>query len=126
MESGVKQLLSCGFELVGEWSTSESLVHRAPSIKRKPGIYAFAIQENVCYIGMAKTLHRRLRAYGNRCFRPSPNSAALRICHEKTIETVSAGDTVQVYAAVKDGIGANLYEIERDLIRQFAPPWNKT
>lgn len=126
MESGIKQLLASGFELVGEWSTSESLVHQAPSIKRKRGIYAFATEENVCYIGMAKTLHKRLRNYGNRCFRPSPRSAALRFCHEKIVETVSAGGTVQVYAAVKDEIESNLYEIEHDLIRQFAPPWNRT
>lgn len=118
----METLLSQGFKFVGEWRSPLCRVHRAAWLKRQPGIYAFVIDDVVHYVGMAATLHRRLRNYSNRCF--VQNSARpLRYCHSEIAATIAAGGAVQVFAKLVER--SSLRVIEAELILLMQPAWNR-
>ena len=120
----VDGLLAHGFASLGKWRTPECRVHRVDWIKRKPGLSAFVVDGQVCYIGMASTLHRRLRNYSNRCFR-GVGTKSPRNCHNEIVNSVNAGRTVYVYAKVLES-SAVLVEMETEMILEFRPSWNRT
>ncbi|WP_295134320.1 hypothetical protein [uncultured Reyranella sp.] len=121
----MQRLVGYGFRITGEWRTPESRVHRPPWLRRAPGLYAFVVSGRVCYIGKADMLHRRLRNYSNRCFRPL-GSKAHRYCHGQILETLKAGLAVEVYALIFSGKGVALTKRETELIKEIDPPWNRT
>jgi hypothetical protein len=63
----LERLVSCGFERSGSWILDDA--HRARfhaeiEIPKQPGVYAYAVDGEICYIGSAQRgLHRRLRHY---------------------------------------------------------------
>jgi excinuclease UvrABC nuclease subunit len=107
--------------------------HRDPSIRKKPGLYAFVVANKVQYIGRAEILHRRLRNYSNRSFGslrvmrvvPSPRKLKPRCCHTQIVKVVKSCGTVEVFAKVV-GDASALCALEDSLIRKFTPPWNRT
>lgn len=110
--------------MIGEWRTPECRTHRSPSIRHKRGIYAFAVNEEVKYVGKAETLHRRLRNYSNRCF-GALGKKERRYCHDKIVEAVDAHETILAYALVIDQAEINLLGIESALLQRFTPSWNR-
>lgn len=119
----VEALAGEGFRFVGEWRSALCRVHSADWLRRKPGLYAFAVRDEIVYVGMAAALHRRLRNYSNRCFRPV-GAKVHRHCHREIIAAVGAGRVVQVFAKPMDI--EEIRAAEAELIRRFSPHWNRT
>jgi hypothetical protein len=121
----MEQLDKLGFGYVGAWRTPECRVHQAAWIKHKRGIYAFVVDGSIKYIGKTDdALHRRLRNYSRRCFRPT-GSRRLRPAHAGIVRTIAETGTVHVYALIPDA-AILATDLEGDLIRQFQPSWNRT
>jgi excinuclease UvrABC nuclease subunit len=119
-------LLEHGFRVVGEWRTVSCRVHHHPDLKGRPGLYAFVSGRTVCYIGKADVLHRRLRNYSNRCFRPT-GTKGLRSVHAQITRAINAGRTIKVYAMVAaPEVRETITELEARLIREVRPRWNRT
>src|SRR4051812_27425549 len=114
----MKELSRLGFERIGQWRSETCRVHRTPWLRYRPGVYAFVVRGEVCYVGKADALHRRLRNYSNRCFGPGMRSQ--RHCHMKIAEAVRARQSVEVYALA----AADPSEVEDRLIRRLRPRWN--
>jgi excinuclease UvrABC nuclease subunit len=119
----MKTLLVRGFQLTGSWRTPHCKVHRAPWLRDRPGVYVFVVAGLVMYVGETEKptvlLRRRLRNYSSRCFGP-PGRKQLRKCHAGIRGVVARGGVVEVYAKVVVDPGV----LERQLIREFDPPWN--
>ena len=124
--ANLEQLLAHGFRHIGDWRTASCRVHRISWIKRKPGVYAFVVDGQVRYVGKADQLHKRLRNYSNRCVRAA-TSKALRACHVEIVRSIEAGLIVAVYALALDpSDDTTNWDLERRLIQQLSPPWNRT
>lgn len=120
-----QSLLDRGFALVGEWRSEMGKVHRVDWIRHKPGVYAFVVDDVICYVGKADCLHRRLRNYSRRVF-GKRQQRDLRACHEGIAVSVTAGRPVSVYALVIEPESplSNL-QMETLLRNEFHPPWDR-
>jgi excinuclease UvrABC nuclease subunit len=114
-----------GFSFVGSWRTIDCKPHKAPWIRHQSGLYAFAVGDEVVYIGLAKVLHRRLRNYSRRAFRDL--NRAPRAAHSSIASGVAGGFEVKVFAKVMpEADRAALLQAETALIQQMHPVWNRT
>lgn len=103
-----------GFTYVGSWQTIDSKPQKVPWIKHQPGLYAFAVGDEVVYIGLAKVLHRRLRNYSRRAFRDL--NRAPRAAHSSIATGVAGGIEVKVFAKVmSEADGATYCKPKRHL-----------
>lgn len=117
-------LIELGFQHIGAWRTPDCRVHRIPSLRQAPGIYAFVVGGKVQYLGQADALHRRLRNYSNRCFRPI-GAKALRPVHTGIINALNSGACVEVYVLLTEP-SRPLSPLETTLRDRFKPPWDRT
>jgi excinuclease UvrABC nuclease subunit len=77
------------------------------------------------YIGLSKTLHRRLRRYSNRAFRNE--GAPQRGAHINIAKSVKEHIEVAIFAKVIPGANeALLLLLETALIMTLRPTWNGT
>jgi excinuclease UvrABC nuclease subunit len=119
------ELVEVGFRFVGSWRSVDCKPHKEPWLKYQSGLYAFTIDDDVVYIGLATTLHRRLRNYSRRAFRDLIRPP--REAHFGIASAISSGIEVKVYAKIMEGAdSAELLVAETLLIRSFNPLWNRT
>ncbi len=123
-----KHLLAAGFKEVGEWELNEArdLTH-AIDLPRTPGVYAFAINGIVQYVGLAsKSLHQRLGFYR----KPGPSQRTNIRLNEVIRGHLGEGRTVQVLIGHPpdhewNGLKISGAEgLEAGLISEFYLPWN--
>lgn len=124
----VERLLAAGFQEVGCWELNDAsdLTHSI-QLPRKPGVYAFAIDGVVQYVGLAsKSLHQRLGFYR----RPGPSQRTNVRLSEIIRGHLGGGRTVQVLIAHPPDHHWNGFRIsgaeglEAALISDFDLPWN--
>jgi hypothetical protein len=89
-------LQSHHFEHVGHWSRASNKLQRYVDIQRVPGIYAFAVDGTLCYIGKATRLRSRLRGY-NRSLGPELETRPFRKAHKGISEKIAGDESVDVW-----------------------------
>ena len=120
--SDIDKLLELKFADAGVWKSRTCQPHRHLLIKREPGIYAFVVDQHICYIGLSKNLYRRLRSYRNRCFGRFGMQDP-REPHTGISNTIDGGREVHVYVCLTDP-DVSLIKFETALRRKFRPPWD--
>lgn len=84
----VDQLLSGGFVHIGVWLPNEGglmVFQGINPVPNKPGVYAYAVGQEVLYVGSAQCgLHRRIRHYEN-----SKNLRTASRIREEVLRTLS-------------------------------------
>jgi hypothetical protein len=124
-----RRLIEGGFHRVGRWSRDVSgalaLDGTAPPI---PGVYAFAIDGQVHYVGVAsRNLAQRLYFYA----KPGPSQPTNIRLNQLLKDTLARGAEVEVYIACPPALEWNGWPIsaaeglEAALIRDHHLPWNK-
>ena len=124
----VEKLTACGFAEVGCWELSEAsdLTHSI-DLPKRPGVYAFAIDGVVQYVGLAsKSLHQRLNFYR----KPGASQRTNVRLNEVIRGQIGAGAVVQIFVAHPPDQHWNGFKIsgaeglEAGLIADFHLPWN--
>lgn len=125
----ISDLIGKGFEHLGEWKIDGDdgiiLSATAPS---KPGVYAFALDGNVVYVGVsARNLRQRLYHYS----KPGPRQRtsirikALILDHLKRAQTVSVS-IIHPERVVWNEVDLPMdTAVEAGLIKMLRPQWNK-
>lgn len=124
----VERLVAAGFTEVGCWELNDArdLTHSI-DLPRKPGVYAFAIDGIVQYVGLAsRSLHQRLGFYR----KPGPSQRTNIRLNEVIRGHLGEGRTVQVLIGHPpdqewNGLRISGAEgLESGLIAEFDLPWN--
>ncbi len=124
----IRHLLDAGFRWAGRWETPDgATIARCFEVDSKPGVYAYAVNGMVTYVGSAQRgLHNRLRSYEI----SKTKRTAMRIRRE-ILASLALGNAVDVYllpappALRWNGLPVDLIAgIEDGLIRAINPPWN--
>ena len=128
----VDQLLDGGFVHIGVWQAGQNGLMKFQGINpvpSKPGVYAYAVGQEVLYIGSAQRgLDRRFRHYEN-----SKNLRTASRIREAVLERLSHSTDVDIYVIVpEDPLWLNgvlpvdpVAGLEEGLIRTFKPKWNR-
>ncbi len=118
--SALDLLAQAGFVHAGAFSFRDGEVlldHAAP---HAPGVYAFALQDDVRYVGSTMgDLAQRLRFYRQR----QRNARDTRPVHAELGRALSVHGAVQIYV-----LAPSTHEtraIEDSLLRRLAPAWNR-
>lgn len=126
-ELSVHDLLTRGFEEVECWVASEERIHPPRLLPDKRGVYAFALGEQIVYVGLAsRSLKQRLGFYA----RPGVSQRTNIRLNGLIRELIAEGKTVRVLIAhPEDGEwrGFRLSGpegLEAALIEDFNLPWN--
>ena len=125
-----ERLIANGFALSARWELrANSRVQLIGDAPKQPGIYAFAVDGEVCYVGSArKGIAKRLRPYEITKDKKRP---AFRI---RTLirRALKSGSEVTVLTIVvlkpirRKGLPVDLIlGIEVGLIRELQPKWNR-
>jgi hypothetical protein len=128
MRLTTERLLAAGFKEVGEWElNSASDLKHLVDVPGRAGVYAFAIDGIVQYVGLAsKSLRQRLGFYRT----PGPSQRTNVRLNEIIRAHLGEGRRVQVLIAHPPDIEWNGLKIsgseglEAGLIGQFDMPWN--
>lgn len=124
----IRHLIEAGFRWAGRWETPDGAgIVRCFDVDRKPGVYAYAVNGTVTYVGSAQRgLHNRFRSYEI----SKTKKTATRIRRE-ILTSLALGNAVDVYllpappALQWNGLPVDLIAgIEDGLIRAINPPWN--
>lgn len=129
----IDSLLQIGFQVIGQWSTSGSILkyviekHYNLMLMDK-ALYAFCCGQEVMYIGKtSKTLKHRFIGYCN----PGLSQRTNRHKHEKIRYLLECNKTVQILVFTEShclewgGFSINLPAgLEDSLIDAFQPAWN--
>ncbi|CAK7262075.1 MULTISPECIES: GIY-YIG nuclease family protein [unclassified Shinella] len=124
----IAHLMAAGFRPAGRWETPDGAsLARGFDVDRKPGVYVYAVNGVIAYVGSAQRgLHRRLRHYEI----SKKMKTAMRIRSE-ILASLARGDAVDVYllpappAMFWNGLPVDaIAGIEDGLIRKINPPWN--
>jgi hypothetical protein len=127
-ELTIGRLLSAGFQEIGCWelNSERDLIHRI-ELPSKPGVYAFAIDGIVQYVGLAsKSLRQRLGFYR----KPVVSQATNIRLNEIIRGRIHQGMVVQILTAHPpdhkwNGLRISGAEgLEAGLIADFDLPWN--
>ncbi|MFT8930814.1 MAG: GIY-YIG nuclease family protein [Acetobacter syzygii] len=128
----VDQLLAGGFVHIGVWLPYEGgrmAFQGANPVPDEPGVYAYAVGQEVLYVGSAQRgLRRRIRHYAS-----SKNLPTASRIREKVLETLSSVTSVDIYVIVLEkpltlhGILPvdPVAGLEEGLIRAIKPKWNR-
>ena len=128
VDATAKRLIAGGFDLSGQWKLDTAsrarFVGEAP---QQPGVYAFAVNGKVNYVGSAQRgIAKRLRHYENTQIRRT----AFRIRGLIT-KKLKGGSKVAVLTIVprpmrRKGLPVDpIAGLEEGLIRELRPNWNK-
>ena len=126
--SNVERLLAAGFRRTGAWRLVSG-AFRLPgldTLPREPGVYAYAIDGKIHYVGSAQRgLRARLRHY--------EIAKTLRTVHrvrQEIMNLLAAGHEVEVFTFVPKrlywrGLPVDMVAgLEEGLIRELRPVWN--
>lgn len=122
------RLLEAGFESVGCWELNSAfdLTHSI-DLPDRPGVYAFAIDGVVQYVGLAsKSLRQRLGFYR----KPGPSQRTNIRLNEIIRGRINKGSVVQIFTVHPPDHDWNGFRIsgaeglEAGLISEFDLPWN--
>jgi hypothetical protein len=123
----VAALLRAGFEEVGCWTVSEVRITPPANLPAKRGVYAFAIGEQVMYVGLAsRSIKQRLGFYARPGASQRTNVRLNAIIRDHT----GSGATVRVLLAHPEDGAWNGFRLsgpgglEAALIEDFDLPWN--
>ena len=120
-------LLTNGFEEIGCWTASERRLDPPSQLPSERGVYAFAVDDEVLYVGLAsRSLRQRLGFYA----RPGASQRTNVRLNGLIRGLIESGSTVRVLLArPKDG-NWNAFRLsgpeglEAALIEDFDLPWN--
>lgn len=128
-ELTTENLHRCGFRLSGRWilnSTGQLILDQPAS--HHVGVYAFAIDGIVLYVGVATMgLSRRLYFYG----RPGPTQRTSLRLNDIIRKAVLSASIVEIYTAEPPDLEWNGLPVhgsaglELGLIKKYKLPWNK-
>lgn len=126
----MKDLLDIGFEPVGAWCVGpKGLELKLDAMAEvAPALYAFAVGEDVRYVGKTlRPLQRRLYGY----LRPGDTQLTNVRVRQLIVQALAAGDSVSILAFADEReqrIGRFRLNVpaglEDDIIRQLRPTWN--
>lgn len=119
----VAWLVANGFKQIGCWSAASSKLQRHIYLEKRPGVYAFIVNDRIEYIGKATNIRGRLRGY-NRSLLPEP-SHPFRLVHQMIRQTVEADGTVEAWVLM-NGIESHdtVERLEEKWITDICPAWN--
>jgi hypothetical protein len=131
ISKNVKVLTDGGFKLVGEWRnippSITPVIERIEQLSRLPSVYAYVVDDVVCYVGSAQRgLHRRARTY--EITKTLRTASRIR---EEIQAALTAGRKVQMFAITPEqtkwqGMSINTVAgLEEGLIRELHPMWNR-
>ena len=127
----IAELVAGGFKDTGHWYLdSEGHIRFDGQVPLEPGVYAFTLNGEVCYIGSAQRgLRRRFRKYEN-----ANNKGAVAVRIRGCIaDALEKNADVRVFARVCRGCDRLLWNelpidliagLEEGLIRSLDPGWN--
>lgn len=120
-------LVEAGFEDVGTWKASNERLTPPEGIPAKRGVYAFAWNDEVLYVGLAsRSLRQRLNFYA----RPGASQTTNVRLNAMIRDLLARGSEIRVLVAQPDDQVWNGFRIsgpeglEAALIEDFAIPWN--
>lgn len=124
----VQRLLDCGFEEVGCWELNDARdLSHSIDLPTKGGVYAFAIDGVVQYVGLAsKSLRQRLGFYR----KPGASQRTNVRLNEIIRGHIAKGTVVQILTAHPPDYDWNGFKIsgpeglEAGIIAEFDLPWN--
>lgn len=123
----VDVLLEAGFKEFGCWSASQKRLETPINLPARRGVYAFALEEQIVYVGLAsRSIKQRLGFYA----RPGPSQRTNIRLNAMITELVRQGQTVRILLAhPEDGEWNGLRlsgpeGLEAALIEDFELPWN--
>jgi hypothetical protein len=125
----VEILTGGGFTHAGRWVlTDAGEIALERPITTAHGVYAFAIDETVRYVGVAtRGLARRMRAYA----KPGPRQLTSHRLNGLIKAEIVAGRCLDIYVATPGDLAWNGLPVhgsaglELGLIKAYALPWNK-
>ena len=124
----IVQLLDSGFVEIDCWSANDDYLIVPKNLPGQRGVYAFAIDDQVRYVGLAsRSIKQRLAHYA----RPGPSQTTNIRLNLMMRELIGAGLTVRVFLAYpEDSIWRGMRisgpeGLEAALIEDFDLPWNK-
>lgn len=120
-------LRAAGFTSVGCWRHSDARLACPPGLPPKGGVYAFSIDQDVVYVGVAsRSLLQRIYFYGN----PGPSQKTNIRLNGLIRETLAEGKDVEVHFACPPVFEWNGFTVsgpeglEAGMIQSFFLPWN--
>lgn len=127
-ELTVERLLQSGFKEVGCWAVAERRINPPPDLPAERGVYAFAIDAQVMYIGLAsRSIRQRLGFYA----RPGASQRTNVRLNAVIRDRISTGATIRILVAHPDDGEWNGFRLsgpeglEAALIEDFDLPWNE-
>jgi hypothetical protein len=119
----VALLVANGFKRIGSWSVASSKLQRCINLEKRPGVYAFVVNDRIEYIGKATNIRGRLRGY-NRSLLPEP-TPPFRLVHQMIRQTVEADGTVEAWVFMHGSESHETIErLEEKWITGICPAWN--
>ncbi len=122
-----EMLVQAGFTRLGNWIANDNGIELEIPAPKEPGVYAFAIDGVVQYIGVTQGTFRQ-RMYQYR--RGDPGQKTNARINPLIAAELAAGRIVDVYLAMPDPMTWNGLPInsaaglEEGLIRRYTLPWN--
>lgn len=132
VSGSVRKLLDGGFKHIGVWHACQNGLiefHGIKPIPSNPGVYAYAVGDEVVYVGSAQSgLNKRFQHY-----KSSKKLRTASCIREAILERLSHGTRVDVYVIVpKESLTLNgvlpvdpVAGLEEGLIRDIKPTWNR-
>lgn len=124
----VAQLLSRGFVEFDGWLVTQDRLHAPRNLPAQRGVYAFAVDNQVMYIGLAsRSIKQRLGFY----IRPGAGQLTNVRLNSIIRQFASEGHVVRVLIAHPPDLEWNGFRmsgpeaLEAALIEDFSPPWNR-
>lgn len=126
-ELSVSRLLDCGFSEYDCWGLGDQRINPPQNLPNERGVYAFALEDRVVYVGLAsRSLRQRLHFYA----RPGASQRTNVRLNGIISELIRQGQSVRVLIAhPRDGEWNGLRTsgsegLEAALIEDFDLPWN--
>lgn len=116
------ELVDKGFRLAGSWRDEHDRPDRVGWLKHQPGLYAFAIDGEIVFIGKSGFLDRKLRDYGAWAFKISRHET--KDVYFQIAASVLSGKEVQVFTKIMRISMAEMTPIEAELVHSAQPLWN--
>lgn len=123
----VARLLAAGFTEIGCWQTGLDRLDPPRDLPALRGVYAFAVDECVLYVGLAsRSIRQRLGFYA----RPGSSQRTNVRLNGQIRQLIGEGHTVRVLIAHPPDLEWGKFRIsgpeglEAALIEDFQPPWN--
>jgi hypothetical protein len=124
------ELIARGFQVVGNWQLADAdgdKIEFNGELPRTPGVYAFAVDGTVVYIGVSeRDLRQRIKFYA----KPGPRQLTSIRINGLVASELRAGKSITLAIAAPEDGKWNDFSIpmhtalEAGLIKQLRPEWN--